>query len=161
MNVRRSVIPLFFFVSAPLFAQPGGGPDQRPFERIEQWKKARLIETLDLKEEQSVRFFARLNEHDNTRRELRKEKGEALDKIERLIRNHAEAKELEKVFPEVLGVDEKIAEESRRFFNSLTDILTPEQQGKLLLFERRFERELRDAMHEIQRRRYRGGEQVE
>ena len=37
-------------------------------------------------------------------------------------------------------------------------ILTPEQRGKLLLFERRFEKELRDAMREFQRRRHRSEE---
>ncbi|MEK9138138.1 MAG: hypothetical protein AAB393_13515, partial [Bacteroidota bacterium] len=52
-------------LSPSAFAQPPFPPDERrPFERIEHFKKVRLIELLDMKEEQSVRFFARLNEHE-------------------------------------------------------------------------------------------------
>ncbi len=157
----RSVQALFIvtlLLPVSLFAQPGMGLEHRPFERIEQWKKVRLIEMLDLKEEQSVRFFARLNEHEHNRRDLLKEKGEALDKIERLVRNHADEKEFEKVFPDVIAVDDKIAEEGKRFFGNLSDILSAEQRGKFILFERHFERELREAMREVQHRRGRGEE---
>ncbi len=156
MNRRTPGVFLLALVSISLAAaQPNRPPDQRPFERIEQWKKVRLVEMLDLSEEQSVRFLARMNEHENTRRELMKAKVEALDKIERLIRNNADGKEIEKVFPEVEAVDAKMVDEGKRYFEGLADILTPEQRGKLLLFERRFEKELRDAMREAQRRRHR------
>ena len=137
-----------------LRAQPGRPGEDRPFERIEQWKKVRLIEVLDLNEAQSVRFFARFNEHENKKREIAKERDEVLDKLDRLVRNHADEKEIEKVFPDVLAMNGKIAEESVRFFNSTTDILSAEQRAKLLLFERHFERELREAMREAQRRRH-------
>ena len=50
-----------------MVAQPFEPDDQKPFERIEHFKKVRLIEILDMKEEQSVRFFARLNEHENAK----------------------------------------------------------------------------------------------
>ena len=58
-NVARLAVMLF--LPALLWAQPGPGP--RPYERVEQWKKVRMIEMLDLNEEQSVRFFARMNDH--------------------------------------------------------------------------------------------------
>jgi Spy/CpxP family protein refolding chaperone len=129
-----------------------------PFERIEHLKKVRLIEMLELNEDQSVRFFARFNEHENTKRNLTKEKDEALDKIDRLVRNHGDEKEFERVFAEFETVSRKIGDEKLRFFNSVSDILSPEQRGKLLLFERRFEQELREALREGQRRRHPGEE---
>jgi Spy/CpxP family protein refolding chaperone len=130
-------------------------PDQRPMERIERLRKVRLIEMLDLKEDQSVRFFARMNEHDKVRKELKRQKGEVLDRIERLVRNHAEDQEFEKEYPVVRSIDAKLAEENWNFFDTLKDILTPEQRGKFLLFERHFEVELRDAMREAVRQRHR------
>ena len=139
-------------------AQPFQPDDQRPFERIEHFKKVRLIEILDMKEEQSVRFFARLNEHENVKRDLMKEKMDILDKIERLVRNHDDEKEFEKLFPEVAAANAKIAQEDEKFFNNLPDILSAEQRGKFLLFERHFERELREAMKDVQRRRIRMGQ---
>lgn len=140
-------------------AQPFGPDERKPFERIEHFKKVRLIEMLDMKEEQSVRFFARLNEHDNTKRELMKEKMDVLDKIERLVRNHAEEKEFDRLFPDVSALNEKLSQEDQKFFNGLSDVLSAEQRGKYLLFERQFERELREAMRDIQRRRMRMGQQ--
>jgi hypothetical protein len=152
----RTTLLLLFLLPLAGFAQPPGPPEgARPFERIEQWKKVRLIEVLDLKEDQSARFFARLKEHEAQRRELHKAKGDALDRLDRLVRNHAAAAELEKAIPDVLAVDDKMHDEQSKFFLSLGDILTVEQRAKLVLFDRQFEKELRDAMREAQRKRWR------
>jgi Spy/CpxP family protein refolding chaperone len=142
--------------SAP--AQPEH-PMGRPMERMERLKKVRMIEMLSLSEDQSSRFFARLNEHENRRRELMKAKGESLDKVERLVRNRADEKEIEKVFAEVADAEGRFAEENQRFFAGLKDLLTVEQRAKFLLFERQFERELREALRDVSRRRFRANEE--
>lgn len=141
------------FSGAVALGQGWHGSEKRPFERIERFKEVRLIETLDLKEEQSVRFFTRMKEFEKRRHELQKAKGEALDKIEQAIKDGADDKTLEKLFPEVAAADVRIGEERAKFFNGLSDILTLQQRGKLLLFERNFERDLRDAIRETQKRR--------
>lgn len=143
------VVSLAMGLAQPPQEKSGG----RQWERISQWRKIRLIEILSLTEDQSVRFFARMNEHDVTRRELIKAKGEALDRLDRMVRNRAEPQEYEKVIPEVLAADEKIRAEQKRFFESLSDVLSAEQRAKFLLFERQFEKELREAMREVQRRK--------
>jgi Spy/CpxP family protein refolding chaperone len=148
------VVLAAFTVQAQPFGPP---PGPHNMERIEQLKKVRLVEMLDLKEEQSVRFFARLNEHENTMRSLGREKSDLLDRIERLVRNEADVKEFEAMFPQVFAVDDRMGAERRRFVESLSDLLSPEQRGKFLLFERQFERELREAMKEVRQRRNRGG----
>ena len=156
---NRIPASLAAFVLIPLLAAAQGtgqgepqGSD-RPSERIENLRKVRLVEILELKEDQAVRFLARMNEHDAARRSLVKERGDALDRLERLIRNKADDNEYEKAFADVAAVDDKIAAERKGFFAGLSDILTPTQRAKMLIFERRFERELRDAMREAQRRR--------
>jgi hypothetical protein len=152
----RTTLLLLILLPLAGLAQPPGPPEgSRPFERIEQWKKIRLIEILDMKEDQSVRFFARLNEHDVHRRELHKAKGEALDRLDRLVRNHAAAAELERAIPEVMATGDRIHEEEQKFFLSLGDVLSADQRAKLALFERQFEKELREAMREAQRKRWR------
>lgn len=158
MNHRRTsrrliiIAAIAAICAATAGAQPDFGRDRRPLERIERLKKVRMVEMLNLNEEQSVRFFARLNEHENRRRELMKQKGEALDKIERLIRNRADEKEIEAVFAEVADIDVNHGDENRRFFTGLKEILSTEQRAKLLLFERQFERELREALRDVRRR---------
>ena len=148
----RNIMVLCLLIAAAvqLSAQPK--KDGRPMERVERFKKMRMVEILDMSEDQSVRFFARHNGFENTRRELTRQKDESLDKIERLLRNNADPKEYEKVFSEIEATNRKIGEEKLKFFNSLSDILTIEQRAKLMLFERRFESELRDAVRQVQQR---------
>jgi homogentisate 1,2-dioxygenase len=156
MHALGRLAVLFTLVPVLANAQPFGPPtDQKPFERIEQFKKVRLIEMLDLKEDQSVRFLARMKDFDNQRRDLMKSKMDLLDKIERLVRNDADDKEFEAMFPQVSAVDKRMMELNQQFFNGLGDILTVKQRGKYLLFERQFERELREAMRETRRRQNR------
>jgi hypothetical protein len=140
-------------LTACALAQPLGGPPGRGVERIEQWKKIRLIEMLDLKEEVSVRFFARMNEHEKQKREMMMEREEVMERLERLIRVGAPAAEYEKAFSDIGGIDARASSADREFFDGLSDILTIEQRAKLVLFERRFEGELREAMKEQFRRR--------
>jgi hypothetical protein len=154
MKQLSRLVALVALVSVVAVAQPGPGPGDRGWERVEQLRKVRLIEMLDLKEDQSVRFFARFKEHEAARKELTTERNEVLDKIERLVRNRADSTEYAPLFAEVEGIDTKIVAGRKQFFSSLGDILTIEQRAKLLLFERRFERELRDAFREAQRRRH-------
>ena len=148
------VVCVLVIAFAGAWAQPLGGPPGRGMERIEQWKKIRLIEMLDMKEDVSVRFFARMNDHEKQKRELIKERGEILDRLERLIRVGAPAADFEKAFADMADVDGRIAAGDRDFLNSLSDILTIEQRAELVLFERRFEGELREAMREQFRRRH-------
>jgi hypothetical protein len=139
--------------AAGAFGQPMREPGSRPYERVEQWKKLRMIEMLDLNEEQSIRFFARLNEHEKQKKELMQKKGDALDKIDRLVRIEADDEEFEEVFEEIGTVNRDLVQVENGFFQSLQDILTTEQRGKLLLFERHFDRQLRNAVRELHRRR--------
>jgi Spy/CpxP family protein refolding chaperone len=157
--LSRLVFVVLLLVPAGLLAQPHGGgrgPDKQSFERIQQLMKMRMVETLELKEEQSVRFIARFNEHDKVRHDLMKQKGEVLDRIEKLVKDGAGDREIEKAVSEAIALDNRMMEERAKFVNGLADILTVPQRAKLLLFERRFERELRDAIRETQQRRSKG-----
>jgi len=143
----------FVVVGIPAMAQPPlGDPGEKPIERLERLRNLRLVEMLDLKEDESVRFFSRLKDHDQARHELRKQRNDVLDIIERLVRNHAHEEEYEEPFAQAAAIDQKIAEENRTFFAGLKDILTTEQRAKFLLFERRFEGELREAIREARMR---------
>lgn len=158
--MRRVIwmVALLGIASVQAQAQMGRPFDMR-FERVEQLRKVRMIDELDLKEEQSVRFFARLKEFDTRRHELMREKHELLNQIEQMLKDKAEPGELEKVFPSVVAIDQRMAAEREKFFAGLTDILTVEQRARLLTFERRFEKDLRDAVRDTQRRRMKSDEQ--
>lgn len=156
MRMMMTIVLLLAAVAAQ--AQPEPHPGQPPdarFERLEQLRKVRMIDELGLKEEQSVRFFARLSEFDKKRRDLMHERHGMLDKLEQMLRENADDKELEKLFPALVSIDQRMGEEKAKFFASLSDVLSVQQRAKLLTFERAFEKELREAVRDTQRRRMR------
>lgn len=142
---------LLTFSTAPAQMEPP--PPQRGLERVERWKKVRMVEALDLSEDQASRLFARLNDFEKQRRELMRERGELLDRVERLLSAGADSIEFEKTFAEVRAVDRKMVDSRIALVGGLEDLLTLKQRARFLLFERRFDIELRDAMREVQRRR--------
>ncbi|MBI4548030.1 MAG: hypothetical protein HY707_08625 [Ignavibacteriae bacterium] len=125
---------------------------QRP-ERLEQWKKMKLVELLDLNEDEAVRFFAKQNSHEDKQRELMGLRKEAVDDLEYMLRQKDEKKDLQKTLDKILEIDQNMFAERRRYHDELRKSLTPEQFGKFLVFERNFGQELRNAMKEMQRER--------
>jgi len=159
--MKRTILSVMIIlvVNMPLQAQMEAPPaepkrqgERRLMERVDRLKKVRMIEMLELTEDQSARFIARLNEHETKRRELASAKHDALDRIDRLVRNHAEDKELEAVFVKITDLNAGMVEEGNTFFLGLKDLLSTTQRARLLLFERQFERELRDALREAHRK---------
>ena len=123
-----------------------GGP--RP-ERLEKFKKMRLIEVLKLSEDDAVRFFAKQSTHEDTQRELMKSRNEALDKIEDADRGKADNKSIQNLIDEIESLDQKMFAERQRFHEDIRKLLSAEQFGKFLVFERNFGRQVKDALQEM------------
>jgi hypothetical protein len=113
----------------------------------------RLIEALNLGEEESVRFFAKQNLHDNKIHELMELRRSALDNVEKLLTDKADVKETQKAIDKILEIDQEIFTERKNYQESLRQTLTTEQFAKYLIFEHNFDRQLRDAMREMRRGR--------
>src|SRR5262245_34795995 len=98
MKRHLTMIVISVFCMLPEgYSQPSRA--ENILDRIQQLRKVRMIEMLDLTEEQSVRFFARLHELEKATGALQDEKAIALDKIDRLLRNRADSSEFAEVFP--------------------------------------------------------------
>jgi len=138
---------LIFLIVTPAIAQEHR--DRRMMDnKIEQLEKVKLIEALNLTEEQSIRFFARRNEHrkDIEKLEIRSE--EIVRDLENLVedsndRNVAEQKRL---LNEFLDIRIQIENKRKQFILSLSDILSPEQVSKLVVFEKKFRDEIRKIL---------------
>lgn len=153
---------LFLSIAVLLFAQsgsgqqpfpPGGHPGMGP-ERLEKYKKLRLIEALDLKEEDAVRFMAKYTTHENNLHDLMKQRMELIDQLELLLRTQASDKEFQKLFTQLEENEQKMFNERKRFQNEIKSSLTTEQAAKFLVFDRNFNRELHEAMQEMRRERH-------
>ena len=144
---------LFTLLLLPAFAtsQPPGGDEmerRRP-ERLERYRKMRLIETLKLSEEDAVRFFSKQSAHEDAQRELFKERNKALDELDKIIHGKGSDKDLPKLSDDIQASDAKIFTERQSYQNEVQKSLTPDQFAKFLLFERDFNRQVRDALEEM------------
>ncbi len=141
-------IMIFSISSLNAQMRPRGNNDMKPLEQIEEWEKMKLIKVLDLSEENSIRFFARRNEHQKRVREILNQRDQLAQEIEKEIKDGAKVSDA--VYQEqvnrMLEFEAKMMKERESFIKSLNDILSPEQIAKLTVFEIRFRREVRERI---------------
>ncbi|MEO0092135.1 MAG: hypothetical protein ABIK61_05460 [candidate division WOR-3 bacterium] len=128
-----------------------GGPDFRekePKEKLEMIRAWKLTEVLNLTEDQSIRFFPKLKELRRAREEFDQKRMKILDEIEDYLRDAKKyEKELKAKIQEMELNETKFQELEKKLRKEIASILTPEQQAKFMLFQMRFNEELRDVIH--------------
>src|SRR4030066_465995 len=80
MKTIYYTLALLLFISVTIIPQKGKWRDEEMREKFEQLEKIKLIETLEMDEETTLRFFARRSEH-------RKQQDEIQEKIRQKIDN--------------------------------------------------------------------------
>ncbi len=142
--IHRILTSIFFIIiiSAISFAQPKG--KMRPFQKMEELKKIKLIEILEMNEETSLKFFTRRSEHMKRIESLNESGRIKIDQIDEMIKDRKDKNDpaLKKSIDEYLQNQENIIRERQSFFKSVSEILTTEQLAKLLVFEERFRDEV-------------------
>jgi hypothetical protein len=150
-------------------------PEMRErIERVERLKQMRLIEELQLGEEEAVRFMAKRKEHEDRLRGLADERSSILDELEAKLGPTGDARPdgksdgksegksggksdvkpdakpdmqaVDKDVARILEQDRKIFEERKRYQDEMRKMLSTERFAKMLLFERDFQMQVRDAM---------------
>ena len=117
-------------------------------EKLEQLEKIKLIESLDMDEDTSIRFFARRNESKREIQELEKKTEDIIIELEKSF-NTEDKNQDEKqkqLISEMLKNRESIELKRNQFINSLGDILSTEQIAKLIVFEKKFRDEIRNVL---------------
>ncbi|MGA9364477.1 MAG: hypothetical protein WBW16_08930 [Bacteroidota bacterium] len=141
------------------FQRQGPGPPGMPGERmrrIEQFKKVRLMEVLQLDDQESVRFFNRYGKFEEEVRGLERERNAIIDDLDSLVKQDEKPEAYQKDFDDLIALGQKVADARARFYKDVQGVLTPQQAAKLVVFERDFGRELREMIQDVQRERRRG-----
>lgn len=150
----RAVLVLFLFGSSAAVAQWESNPMRGPAaERVEQFKKIRLMEALNLDEETSIRFFARYNKHQEAMQQIRRRQIELLQQIQAFRKSNAADEEYGKVLQEMRSLEEKSSEAKLKYFDELGGVLTKKQLAEYIAFEVRFQQNLREILRDIQKKR--------
>lgn len=138
---------LIFLIVVPTKAQEHR--ERRMMEnKIEQLEKVKLIEALDLTEDQSIRFFARRNEHRKEIEKLEMRSEEVIRDLENIVQNSNERNvtEQKRLLNEFLDIRIQIENKRKQFILSLNDILSTDQVSKLVVFEKKFREEIRKIL---------------
>lgn len=122
-------------------------------ERVEQFKKIRMMEVLGLDEQASIRFFARYDKNLEVMKELRQKQVQALARIQSLRKTKASDNEYAKVVSDLRALDDQVNGTKSRYLDDLKDVLTSKQLAEYLVFELRFQQNLRDLVRDVQKNR--------
>lgn len=153
MSRKAMVVALSFIWVAAAWAQeplPFRGPAA---ERIEQYKKIRMMELLKLEEETSIRFFARYNRYHDGLREVGNRRDALIDELQLMRRRNATDADYQKVLKDLRGLVTPTVELREKYFDDLGKILTPKQFAEYLIFERNFVNNLREIIRDMQQDR--------
>ena len=150
INMKTQITILLMLV----FAVCSFGQHQQGFRmkknksRVDELEKVKLIEILDMDEETTLKFFSRRNEFRNMTESLMEKRDKLLNDFQELI----EEDEIEKnsVYSDhvnkILEIEKTLVNNRIQFISSLDDILTEKQIGKLVVFEFKFRKDLRDLL---------------
>lgn len=118
---------------------------------IRMWK---LTEELDLTEEMGAKLFPLLRKYDEKWIKLQKERRDLMQQLRKALEDEATSdKELEGAMERVETNARAISDLLRQQRQELKGILSPRQQAKFILFQRRFQREIREIIAEARQRK--------
>ena len=156
MNTIRILffIGVFLSLFSTAYTQEPMGSRTPATERIEQFKKLRLMEVLKMNEETSIKFFLRYNKQMESLREIGKKRNELINHLQSLSASNSENEEMDQCIKDILLIDEKIASEKTNFINEIKEILTLKQVADYIVFERNFTKNLRELVRETAKERF-------
>lgn len=142
-NLARKVfillfLSLFVFTSTVIYSQP---PHRKAMERISTFKKIKLLEILDLKEEQSNKFLIAYSKYEKKERELQEEARETTEDLEKAIRKENEA-DVKKYLKELVDKKKELLDNMLERHEEFKKMLTEIQFAKYVVFNEKFKHEL-------------------
>lgn len=130
-----------------------GQPGQRPGmqdssirRQLEQIKIWQMTKEMNLPTDKAEKFFPLYNKYNSRMRSITFERKRAVSALDSAIGNHAAEQEIKGQISRILKLDEELASAHSRFINSLGSILSPIEVARYMVFEQRFDREIRERI---------------
>lgn len=156
--MKKYLVTICLFVLANLavtLAQGPGEPPERRRERMQDLAVWKMLEVLDLSQEQTDRFLPALREMQKQEARLEEERRKLLDDLEQALSQEGDSKRIASIVQQLRGLGKQGIEAKEGFFRQAEDILTVQQLGKLILFQDRFERRMREMARELNEQKMR------
>ncbi|GBD90900.1 hypothetical protein BMS3Abin04_01621 [bacterium BMS3Abin04] len=148
-KIIKLLFPVLIFMASNLIAQnmhQNFPPFFRGKAKLQELEKIKLIESLNLDENVTLRFFARKNKFQNKQETLTKEKDSLLNSLNSTFNSgeNKSDKYYDEIVRKVSKVDREMLNNREKFVKSLYNILSPKQIAKFIVFEFRFRKEIRN-----------------
>ncbi len=156
--MMKQLVMMTLLVFAGMFVQAQehemmGGRFQRPAERLEQYKKIRMIEVLKLDEETGLKLVGRYNKHRENVKQLEESRAALVEKLETQLKANSSDSELQRSFNEFYEIEKKIGDSRKKYLEDLKEIFTNKQIAEYMIFERNFMNDLRNVVKDVQKER--------
>lgn len=118
-------------------------PERR--ERMESLRIWKMTEFLELSSDQSVLFFPKLREYEKSIRSDQEGQREIIRRINEKIEREADRigqDDVRKYTQQMTDFEKRIIDKKQKFILDLSDVLTPEQQMKFIIFDSNFRNRL-------------------
>jgi Spy/CpxP family protein refolding chaperone len=133
----------------PHFDAPGGPQiPERVRERVELLLKWKIIEVLDLNEEQSNKVFPLYSQLRRSRHEYTLDRMKIVDELKRTVESDAGEAEIEKALAKLDEFERSFEKSRKEMLEAIKKSLTLEQWANYLIFEAEFPFEIRKMMRE-------------
>lgn len=149
----KTFVILMMLLPLAAFGQRPNQFNGRPMDRLESYKKVRMLETLKLDGEKGSKLVTRYSNHRAAVRAVEEERMKVIDKLEQQAAANTSDGEYQRTITELTDIEKKMADVRARYLQDLKEILTQKQIAEYLIFERNFARDIRDIMREGQKDR--------
>mgnify|MGYP001312276088 CR=1 FL=1 len=127
--------------------QNGMGVHEQRAKNLENLRMLKLMEVLDLSDEQSPRFIEAYASFRKDSRQINYDIQSAVDSLARILASPKIDNDLvTKSISQITSLKAKREQRLSDLHNKIESFLTTEQMGKLVVFEERFERELLECV---------------
>jgi hypothetical protein len=125
----------------------------KPMERLDRYKKIRMVEALNLDEETGLKLVSRYSKHRERMKELEEDRADLVEKLDALTQANTSDAEYQKIFNEFFEIEKKTSDARKKYLEELKEILSNKQIGQYLVFERDFMRDVRNVVKDVQKQR--------
>jgi hypothetical protein len=120
---------------------------EKPFQKVDQLEKVKLIEFLNLNDETNLKLIARRKEFKTRNRGYYKLLDSLVNELEQFENaGDKQTAAIKRCVDEYQKTEYLILKNRQEFIGSLYDILTPGQVAKYIIFEKKFKKEIQDFM---------------
>ena len=115
-------------------------------EKIEQLKRTKLVEILELNENAAEKFFARYNQYESKVNQAFKDAKDAVQELNARVDHKAPASEISQQSEIVLQKQNALHAAVEEKLKGMKPLLTEEQYAKFIVFENKFTQTLREIL---------------